>query len=99
MKAVPKLCGRRDNFPVSRKRFEAFVSMSGCLGSLLTDTEVAVGDNAGHAVLYPSRLDACTHQNRTSPVESLTEIMYNTDLLDRVFARQSLSGSWKMLRD
>ena len=42
--AVPKFCGKPENFPVWSKRFEAFVSMSGRLGYLLTDIDVAVGD-------------------------------------------------------
>ena len=44
--AVPKFCGKPENFPVWSTRFEAFVSMSGCLGSLRTDIEIAVGDTA-----------------------------------------------------
>ena len=32
------------NFLVWSERFEAFVSMGGCLGSLRTDIEVTVGD-------------------------------------------------------
>ena len=42
--AVPKFCGKPGNFPVWTMRFEAFVSMIGCLGSLRADIEVAVGD-------------------------------------------------------
>ena len=33
--AVPKFCGKSENVPVWSTRFEAFVSMSGCMGSLL----------------------------------------------------------------
>ena len=42
--AVPKLRGKPGNSPVWSKRFELLVSMSGCLGSLLKDIDVAVGD-------------------------------------------------------
>ena len=42
--AVPKFCGKSENVPVWSTRFEAFVSMSGRLGYLLTDIDVAVGD-------------------------------------------------------
>ena len=40
--AVPKFSGLPEDFPVWSKRFQAFMSMNGCLNSLLTDIEVAV---------------------------------------------------------
>ena len=35
--AIPQFSGKPEEFPVWSKRFEAFVSMSGCLGFMLTD--------------------------------------------------------------
>lgn len=58
--AIPKCIGKPDIFPVWIKRFESYVSMSGCLGSLLADGEVTIGDatkNTQHCLSqYLSRL-------------------------------------------
>ena len=53
--AVPKFCGKPENFPGWSKRFEAFVSMSGCLGSLSTDVDMAVGDTTKDTQYYASQ--------------------------------------------
>ena len=43
--------------------------MSGCVGSLLTDIEVAVGDTTKkHPIFRLSRSDECTHQKYTGGV-------------------------------
>ena len=81
-------------------RFEAFVSMIGCLGSLRADIEVAVGDTTKDTQYFLSQ--GLTHSHvRNAQVAWiwLTESMSDTDLLDRVFARQSPSGAWKIPRD
>lgn len=57
--AVPKFCGKPENFPVWSERFEAFVSMSRCLGSLRADIEVVVGDTTKTRI-HTSE----THQSR-----------------------------------
>ena len=43
--AVPKYSGKSEDFSVWSRRFEAFVSMNGCLSSLRTDIEVTIGDS------------------------------------------------------
>ena len=53
--AVPKFSGKVEEIPLWSKRFEAFVSMSGCLGSMLTDIEVAVGDTTKDTQYYISQ--------------------------------------------
>ena len=98
--AVPKFSGKPEEFPVWSKRFEAFVSMSGCLGSMLTDIEVAVGDTTKDTQYFISQGLSRPHiKNARVAWICLTESMTDTDLLDRVFARQSPSGAWRMLRD
>ena len=98
--AVPKFCGKPENFPLWSKRFEAFVSMSACLRSLRTDIELAAGDTTKDTHNFLSQ--GFTHsQIRNARVVWIcwTESMSDTDLLDRVFARQSPSCAWKTLRD
>ena len=51
--AVPKFCGEPENFLVWIKRFEAFVSMSRCLGSVLT----------GGVCINEWMLGFCTHRH------------------------------------
>ena len=98
--AVPKFCGKPENFPVWSKRFEVFVSMSGCLGSLLTVIEVAVGDTTKDMQYFVYKGLAHAHiRSARVPWKCLTENLIDTDMLDRVFAKQSPSGAWKMLCD
>ena len=81
--AVPKLCGKPENFPVWGKRFEAFVSMSGCLSSPLTGIELAVGDTTKDIQHFVSQ--GLTHAHiRSARVAwvRLTERMPGTDLFD-----------------
>ena len=42
--AIPKFCVKPGSFLVWSERFKGFVSMGGCLRSMRTDIEVAVGD-------------------------------------------------------
>ena len=92
--AVPKFSGKPDEFPVWSKRFEAFASMSGCLGFMVTDTEVAVGDTTKDTQYFISQGLSRPHiKNARVAWICLTEIMTDADLLDRVFARQSPSGA------
>ena len=98
--AVPKYSGKPEDFPVWSKRFKAFVSMSGCLGSLLTDIEVTVGDTAKDTQYFLAQGLTPLHiRNARIAWICLTEGISDTDLLDRVFARQSPSGAWQMLCD
>ena len=59
---VLKLSIKSETCPVWWMRFEAVVSMSGCLGSLRTDVQAAVGDTTKdtqcHTVLSFSMFDA-----------------------------------------
>ena len=97
--AVPKLSGKPEEFPAWSKRVEALVSMSGCLGSMLTDIEVAVGDTTKDTQHFVSQGLSRPHINNAVAWICLTESMTDTDLLKRVFARQSPSGAWRMVRD
>ena len=86
--AVPKFYDKPENFPVWSKRFEVFVSMSGCLASLRAEIEVAVGSTTKDTQYVLSR--GLTHSHIRNARVSwiwLTESMSDTDLLDRVFAR------------
>ena len=97
---VPKFCGKPENFPVWSKYFKAFASMNGCLGSLFADIDVAVEDTTKDTHYFFSQ--DLTHAHiRSARVAwlCLTKSTADTDLLDRVFAKQSPSGAWKMLRD
>ena len=70
------------------------------MGSLRADIEVAVGDTTKDTQYFLSQ--GLTHSHvRNAQVAWiwLTESMSDTDLLDRVFARQSPSGAWKIPRD
>ena len=82
------------------KRSEAFMSVNGCLDSLLTDIEVAVGDTAKDMQYFLFQGLSVVHIKKLGIAwVCLTKSMSDTDLLDRVFAKQSPSGAWKMLRD
>ena len=95
--AIPKFSGKREEFPVWSKRFEAFVSMSGCLGSMLTDIDVAVGDTTKDTQYFiPPGLTRPHIKNARVAWICLTESMTDNDLLDRAFATQSQSGAWRM---
>ena len=74
--------------------------MNGCLNYLFTATEVAVGDTAKDTQYFISQGLSVVHVKKSRIAwVCLTESMSDTDLLDRVFAKQSPSGAWKMLRD
>ena len=98
--AVPKFSGKPEEFPIWSKRLEAFVPMSWCLGSMLTDKEVAVGDTTTDTQYSISQGLSRPHiKNGRVACICLTKSMTDTNLLDRVFARQLPSGAWRMLRD
>lgn len=84
-----------------RRRFEAFVSTSGCLGYLLINIELAVGSAAKDTLYFPSQGLSPSHTKnaRISWMCFTENMMTGTNLLDRVFARQSTSGAWEVLRD
>lgn len=46
---APRLSERSDGFPIRSKRVETLASTSGCLASLVADTELAVGDTTKDA--------------------------------------------------
>ena len=97
--AIPKFGGKPESFPVWSNRVKAFVSMSGCLGSLRADVEIAEGDTTKVTQQFLSQ--GLTHSNlRNARVAwiRLTKIMSDADLLDRAFSRPSPSGAWKMRR-
>lgn len=72
--------------------------MNECLGYLLTHIEVAVGDTTKDTQHVLSQGLTYSHiRNARVAWTRLTGSMSDTDLLDRVFARQSPSGAWKML--
>ena len=85
-------CGTPENFLVWSMRFEGSVSMSGCLGSLLTDIEVAVGDTTKDTQYFVSQglTPAHIRSARVAWIR-LTERMSTTDLLDKVLP-SSLRG-------
>ena len=98
--AVPKFCGKPKKLPVWSKHFEAFSSISGCLGSLLTGIEKTVGDTTKGTQYFVSQVFTYAHI-RSARVAwiCLAPSMSDTDLLDRAFARQSPRGAWKILRN
>ena len=98
--AVTYFSGLPDEFPAWSKRFEAFMSMNGSLNSLPTEIEVAVGDTAEDTQRFLSQGLNVVHTKKSCIAwVCLTESMSDTDLLDRVFAKQSPSGAWKIFRD
>ena len=98
--AVPKFSGKSEDFPMWSKRFEAFVSMSGCLVSLVGGIEVAVGDSTKDTRYFLTQGVSHDHIKKARIAwVCLTESMSDTNLLDRIFATQSPSGGWRMLQD
>ena len=66
--AVPKFCGKPENFPGWGKCFEAIVSMSGCLRSLPTDIDIAVGDTTKDTQHFVSQGLTHAHVKRARAV-------------------------------
>ena len=74
--------------------------MSGCLGSMLADIAVAVGDTTKYTQYFILQGLRRPHiKNARVAWVCLTESMTDTDLLGRVFAGQSPSEDGRMLRD
>ena len=58
---VPNFYGMPESFPAWSKRFEASVSMSGCLSSLRADIEVAAGHTTKDAQYFLSQCLTHSH--------------------------------------
>ena len=75
------------------------LGFSSCRHRFLADIDIAVGDSAKNTEYFLSQRLSIAHVKRSRIAWiCVTESMSNTDLLDRVFAAQSPSGEWKMLR-